>query len=311
MKKLESVNEINALVERGEIDYLLMLCEAYQDRCIVDFVNAVEEKNKRVILLAGPSSSGKTTSSKKICLHLDAVEEEPLYLGTDDYFIDRANIPFDENGKQNFDNLDALDIELFGNQLTDLLAGRIVDLPSYNFVTGVKEFGKRKVRLNSDQRIVIEGIHALNDLMTPTIGQKEKFKIFVCPRPSFHLNDGSLVNGEDVRKIRRTVRDFNKRAWSVESTFEMWDSVVEGERKFIFPFEKNADAFFNTSLPYELCAIKKHIVPLLTAVKENSKHYEEAQRLLNIVNQFASLDDESKIEGDSIIREFIGGSTIG
>ncbi len=310
MKRFENVKEINKYVEDGKNSYLFMISEAYQDRCVVNIINEIEKADKRVVLIAGPSSSGKTSSAKKICLHFDAINIAPLYLGTDDYFIDRANIPLDENGKQNFDSLEALDIELFGNQLDDLLCGKEVSLPTYNFITGMKEYGNRIVKLSENQRIVIEGIHALNDALTPAIDKTEKYKVFVCPKPDFYLSDGSLLIGEDVRKIRRIVRDFNKRGWSVEKTLDMWENVINGEKIYIFPFEDSADYYFNTALPYELCVLKKHIVPLLEKVSKDNAFINEANRLLNIVNQFHSIDDESQIEGDSIIREFIGGSIL-
>lgn len=304
--KIESIGQLNAEIKAGRAEHLFMLSEAYHDRAIVNVVNGIIDSGRRIVLIAGPSSSGKTTTAKKICVHLEASDIEPLYIGTDDYFIDRKLIPFDENGEQNFENLDVLDVQLFNKHLSALLAGEEVDMPQYDFVSGVKRFGQRKTTLSEGQVLVIEGIHALNDALTPNIPREHKFKIFIAPMSTADPS----VEPNDIRKLRRIVRDHTKRAWSALETIKRWDSVIEGEKRNIFPFKGDADASFDTAYVYEPAVLKKYAYPLLEDIPCDSPYYPEAARLMSILDMYVSIEDDSEIELDSIIREFIGGSVL-
>jgi len=286
-----------------------MLGEAYHDRQLVTIVNSIIDSGKRVVLLAGPSSSGKTTTAKKICIHLQAAGFRPLYLGTDDYFINRADIPFGKDGKQNFEGLDALDLELFNDNLKGLLEGKRVDLPRYDFIDGTKHFGERIIRASKDHVFMIEGIHGLNDALTPQIASEDKYKIFVSPL-SAPAAEGVSIKPADIREIRRLVRDYHRRAWGVKQTFAHWPDVIKGEKKNILPFRKNADAEFDSSLFFELAVLKKYAMPLLQTVGKKDAEYDEALRLMKILKPFDPIEDDSLIERDSILREFIGGSAI-
>ena len=304
-----TAKQLNKEIKNGKHEYLFMLGEAYQDRQLITIVNSIIDSKKRVILLAGPSSSGKTTTAKKICLHLQAAGYSPLYLGTDDYFINRADVPFDKDGKQNFEGLEALDLQLFNDNIKGLLEGKKVDLPRYDFLDGTKHFGERVIKSTKDNIFMIEGIHGLNDALTPQIDQKDKFKVFVSPL-SAPSADGVSIKPADIREIRRLVRDYHKRGWGVKQTFAHWPDVIKGEKKNILPFRKYADAEFNSALFYELSVLKKYAMPLLKSVGKKDSEYEEALRLINILKPFDSIEDDSLIERDSILREFIGGSSI-
>ena len=306
---IKTAKQLNTEIKSGNLDNLFMLGEAYYDRQLVTIVNSIIESKKRIILLAGPSASGKTTTAKKICLHLQAAGLSPLYLGTDDYFINRADVPFDKNGKQNFEGVDALDLELFNNNLRGLLDGKKVDLPRYDFPDGTKHFGERVVKARKDNIFMIEGIHGLNDELTPLIDAKDKYKIFVSPL-SAPSAEGSKVKPADIREIRRLIRDYYHRGWSVEETFAHWPDVIRGEKKNILPFRKYADAEFDSALFYELAVLKKYALPLLKKVSKRKKEYAEAQRLLAILEPYDIIEDDSGIERDSILREFIGGGAI-
>ncbi len=304
--RIESIEQLNAEIREGRAEHLFMLSEAYHDRAVVNVVNGIIESGRRVVLIAGPSSSGKTTTAKKICVHLEASGIEPLYMGTDDYFIDRNLIPFNENGEQNFENLDVLDVELFNKHLNALLAGKEVDIPQYDFVRGIKRFGKRKVTLSNDQVLVIEGIHGLNDALTPDVPRNQKFKLFIAPMSTADPS----VDPNDIRKLRRIVRDHAKRGWSALDTIKRWDSVIEGEKKNVFPFKDDADASFDTAYVYEPSVLKKYAYPLLEDISHDDPYYPEALRLMSILDMYVSIEDDSEIEPDSIIREFIGGSIL-
>lgn len=307
---LTTLSDLNMQLKKGWLPEVIQVCEAMHDRRMVQIAEHIRESGKRLILLAGPSSSGKTTTAKKLCIQLRAEGLRPIYLGIDDYYKEREEIPFGEDGLRDFESISAIDTVLFNRQISDLLEGKTVDVPYFDFITGKKVFGTRKVSAAPDRPIVLEGILALTDALTPDLPEDQKFRIYTCPLSALKQPDGSKVKRSDIRKLRRLVRDHAKRGWNLDQTFDMWPKVREGEDANIFPYSKTADEIFNSSQPYELAVLKKHAMPLLLEVKEDDKYYSEAQRLKKLLDQVDSLDDESRIEGDSVVREFIGGGEL-
>ena len=306
---VKTVSDLNRLVASDSFRELVQLSEAYQDKRLIEITNLITEKKKRVILIAGPSGSGKTTTAKKLCIQLKVNGLAPLYLGTDDYFVERENTPLDKNGKRNYEDLEAVDVELFNRNINELLSGEIADLPVFDFMDGKKIFGTRSTKIESNQPIVIEGIHALNDELTREIANEEKFKIFVCPITAIHIEDNAGVDPIDHRMLRRMVRDNKYRGHSAQQTIDMWPSVRRGENKNIFPFENQADINVNTSHIYEIPILKKYAWPLLAAIERDEPEFAEARKMMDFLDEFESYPDDDVIPNDSILREFIGGST--
>lgn len=300
--------DINDRIESGEYRTLIKLSEALHDKKIVEIANRISGEEKKVVLILGPSSSGKTTFAHRLIIQLMVNGMKPLYIGTDDYFVEREDTPLDADGQKNYENIDALDLPLFNRQMKELLEGQEVDMPVFNFKTGHKEFGKRKTRLERNGVIVIEGIHAFNHLLTQQLPEESKFRIYISPLTQINLDSHNRIPTTDTRVIRRIVRDNRNRAHTAAMTLRLWPKVREGENKNIFPLSNEADVFFNTVHIYEMAALKKYAVPLLKEVRQEEEEYAEAQRLLRLFRYVDSLDDESIIAGDSILREFIGGS---
>lgn len=300
--------DINDRIESGAYRTLIKLSEALHDKKIVEIADRISKEEKKVVLILGPSSSGKTTFAHRLIIQLMVNGMKPLYIGTDDYFVEREDTPLDEDGQKNYENIDALDLPLFNRQMKDLLEDREVDMPVFNFKTGHKEFGKRKTRLARNGVIVIEGIHAFNHLLTQQLPEESKFRIYISPLTQINLDSHNRIPTTDTRVIRRIVRDNRNRAHTAAMTLHLWPKVREGENKNIFPLSNEADVFFNTVHVYEMTVLKKYAVPLLKEVRQEEEEYAEAQRLLRLFRYVDSLDDESIIAGDSILREFIGGS---
>ena len=263
---------------------------------------------KRIILIAGPSSSGKTTFARRLCIQLRVNGLQPLYLGTDDYFLNRVDTPKDEDGNYNYEGLDALDIDLFNSNMNDLLAGKEVDLPEFDFMDGVKNFGKRITSITETQPIVIEGIHALNEKLTAQIDPVHKYKIYISPLTQMNMDVHNRVPSTDGRMFRRMVRDFKYRGHSAADTIDSWPKVRAGENVNIFPFNNEADILFNSNLCYETALLKKYVEPLLEEIEIGAPQYSEAQRLLSLLRYYEAIDEEQYVPNNSILREFIGGS---
>ena len=308
--KVSFASDLNRMIEKNESKDLIMLSEALHEKKIAMIAEQIQSAKKRIILIAGPSSSGKTTFAKRLCIQLKVIGLNPLYLGTDDYFVNRDKMIPDENGKLDFEALEAVDLHLFETQMNALLHGEKVDLPEFDFITGKKVFGKRITSIDASQPIVIEGIHGLNPQLTEGIDDSEKFKIYISPLTQINLDAHHRIPTTDARMLRRMVRDNRTRGRDGAVTISSWPSVRHGEEKYIFPFNKEADVFFNSQCVYELAVLKKYATPLLVKVQPDQAEYAEAQRMLQFLSCFESIDDDSIIANNSIIREFIGGSIL-
>lgn len=308
LMKVRYVSDLNKLIDSGGSRELVQLSEALHERRIVEIADQITRQHKRIILIAGPSSSGKTTFARRLCIQLRVNGLEPLYMGTDDYFVEREDTPLDALGERNYEDLDAVDIHLFNQNLNDLLTGKTVDLPTFDFMEGHKVFGKRITSIRGNQPIVIEGIHALNGRLTPEIAEEEKFKIYISPLTALNIDSHNRIVTTDHRMLRRMVRDYKYRGHSAESTIADWPKVRAGEDKNIFPFSNEADVLFNSVHLYEICVLKKYAEPLLEAIRPEDPAYSEAVRMLNFLRFFRIIEDDGLIVNNSILREFIGGS---
>ena len=304
------VTDLNEKIQNNDYEDLIMLQEALHEKKISNIADEIKKNNKRIILICGPSSSGKTSFAKRLCIQLRVIGLDPLYLGTDDYFVERTETPLDENGEKDFESIKAVDVALFNKQMNELLNGQKVDLPTFDFVTGTKKYGKRIVSIGKDQPIVIEGIHALNEILTSDIDDYEKYRIYISPLTQLNIDNHNRIPTTDARMLRRLVRDYQFRGKSAHKTIEEWPKVRKGEDQNIFPYLGQADVFFNTNYIYELAVLKKYAEPLLKQVKEEEPEYAEAQRMLSFLRFFETMPDDSMIANNSLLREFIGGSVI-
>ena len=302
------VSDLNRKIEEGKFKELIQLSEALHERRIVEIADMITKQKKRIILIAGPSSSGKTTFAQRLCIQLRVNGLQPLYMGTDDYFVEREETPLDEFGEKNYEDLDAVDIHLFNQNINDLLAGKTVDMPTFDFITGHKVFGKRFTSIRSNQPIVIEGIHALNEDLTRELPTEQKFKIYISPLTQLNIDSHNRVVTTDHRMLRRMVRDYKYRGHSAQSTISSWPKVRAGEDKNIFPYSNEADVLFNSVHLYEISVLKKYAKPLLEAITPDEPEYSDAVWMLNFLRFFKTVDDDSAIVNNSILREFIGGS---
>ena len=305
---MADLNDVTLDKERSRT--IVQLSEALHDKKIVQIANRITEEKKRMILILGPSSSGKTTFARRLLIQLMVNGLKPLYIGTDDYFVEREDTPRDENGEYDFESIDAVDIELFNNNMNDLLLGKEVDMPIFDFITGHKEFGKRITTLEENQPIIVEGIHAFNHALTGEIDDSEKFKIYISPLTQLNLDAHNRIPATDTRLFRRIIRDARTRDHTAEETLKRWYKVHEAESVNIFPYTHEADVFFNSVHLYEMAVIKKYAEPLLNKVKDDSPEYAAASRLLRELRYVSKFGDDSYINNDSILREFIGGGTI-
>ena len=300
--------DLNRHIAEGRAKDLVLLSEALHEKNISDIADEINRRGSRLVLIAGPSSSGKTTFARRLCTQLRVNGMDPLYMGTDDYFVERGETPLDEKGEPDYENLGALDIGLFNDNMNALLEGREVDLPEFDFMEGKKIFGKRITSIGKDQPIVIEGIHALNEKLTEQIDKKEKFKIYISPLTQLNIDRHNRLPLTDARMLRRMVRDFKYRGHSAANTIKAWPKVRAGENSNIFPYSNDADVLFNTVLEYEIPVLKKYVCPLLEEIGPDEPEHGEAVRILKFLEFFSIIEDDSMIPNNSIIREFIGGS---
>jgi len=308
--KMGNVAGLNHLISEGKGQELIYMAETLQNRRISKIVDQIVEASDyvKVVLIAGPSSSGKTTTSKKIAIQLKMYGFNPLNVSTDDYFVDKKDTPKDENGDYDFECLDAIDVDMFNDHMTNLIGGVEVNIPTYNFLLGKKEYHKEnKIKLGKKDILIVEGIHGLNPKLTKNIPTKNKFKIYISPLTQINIDDHNKINTTDTRLLRRIVRDYKYRGYSAEETLSSWHSVRRGEEKFVFPFQDSADTILNSALIYELSALKPHVLPLLYSVSRDSEEYIEAKRLIYFLRNFLPISSED-VPKESHLREFIGGS---
>lgn len=305
---VEYLSDLNRKVGNGEFKEIALLSEALHEKKIAEMADEICRGGKRIVLIAGPSSSGKTTTARRLCIQLQVNGMKPIYLGTDDYFVERSETPVDENGEPDFECLETVDIELFNKHMNALLAGETVDIPEFDFINGTKVFGKRLTSIGEDQPIVIEGIHALNQELTKYIDDEWKYRIYISPFVQLNMDNHNRIATTDARMLRRMVRDSRSRGRDAATTITEWPKVRRGEDKYIFPYNGEADVLFNTALAYELCILKKYAVPLLEEVKPGERGYSEASRLKKMLCFVESVEDDSVVPNNSILKEFIGGS---
>lgn len=303
---VDYVVKLNDMIADGRVFDLIKISEALHAKKIAQIADEICQKKRRLILIAGPSSSGKTTFANRLKIQLQVNGLRPVTISTDDYFVDRQFTPLDENGNYNFECIEAVDTELFNNNLLSLMRGEEVELPIFDFKEGKKNFGQKKMKIDVYQPIIIEGIHGLNEKLTSSIAKKDKFKIYISALTQLNIDDHNRIPTTDTRLIRRMVRDHRDRGHSAVKTIAMWHSVRKGEEQNIFPFQEQADAMFNSALPYELAVLKKYATPLLENIDEHVPEKVEAKRLLKFLNYFLSIEDESYIPYTSILKEFIG-----
>ena len=289
---------------------VILMSEAIQENKIAQLADIIAKRKDtlKMILIAGPSSSSKTTFAKRLGMQLRVNGLKPVTIGTDDYFVERENTPRDENGDYDFETIDALDLELFNDHLTRLISGEEVVIPTFDFKNGTKHYYEdKKMHLADDEILVIEGIHCLNNKLTEKIPTENKFKIYISDLTVLNIDPYNRISTTDTRLIRRIVRDYNYRGYSALDTLKRWTSVNNGENKNIFPFQEEADAMFNSSLVYELAVLGKYAKPLLKEVDNTNPEYSEAKRMLSFLEYFEEID-ETPIPANSLLREFIGGS---
>lgn len=303
---IDNIGQLNDIVLKDKINSTIQVAEAIHQRNLVELVLDIEKrKNIKMILIAGPSSSGKTTFAQKLGVQLRLTGFNPITISMDNYFVERKDTPLGEDGKYDFERVDALDIELFNNQMRDLINGKKVELPEFDFYEGKKHYNGKFLKLEKNDILIIEGIHALNPILTEFTPAENKYKIYIAPIATLNIDGYTKTSSSDGRLLRRMVRDYTTRGHSVERTFELWVNVKKGEEKYIFPFIDTADYVYNSNLIYEPCVMKTFAQPLLLQVENTSKYYAEARRLYEYLNNFLPIET-TNIPIDSIIREFIG-----
>lgn len=302
------VSDVNNVVIEGKIKEFIELNEIKQNNDLLKIASEIEKNlnNIKLVLIAGPSSSGKTTTSKKLSLYLKSKGINPFVLSTDDFFKNRIDTPKNENGEYEYDIPEALDIDLFNEKLTSLIKGEETLLPTYNFLTGEKEYKHPPVSLKNRDLIIVEGIHTLNEMLTSKIDRKNKLKIYISPFTPLDLDRHNHVSTVDLRLIRRLVRDYRTRGYNAEETLKNWRVVRRSEEKYIFPYQKEADIVLNTALIYELGVLKTYAVPILFSVSYHSEYYSEALRIINFLKSFLNISD-SMLPETALLREFVGG----
>ena len=312
--RLSNAGDVNKAIQRGYASELIQVSEALQEKKIVKIAEDIDERFHReqdpirLVLITGPSSSGKSTFCKRLSVQLLACGLRPLSFSTDDYFVNRVDTPKLPNGQYDFDNIEAVDYKLLGDHLSRLMNGETVEIPEYNFVTGKREYNGKKLRLSNDSVLIIEGIHALNPLLTKGVANELKYKIYISALTSISLDDHNWIPTQDNRLLRRIIRDYNKGAFTARETISQWKNVCEAEDQWIFPFQETADVMFNSALNIEFAVLRTHAELILSSVPKNCAEYSEAHRLLKFIHYFIPISDQ-EIPPTSIMREFVGGSS--
>ena len=306
---LRSVGEFNKACIDNQAFNLIKIAEALHEKKVASIADMIQSRPEvKVILVSGPSSSGKTTFSKRLSVQLMVSKLKPVSISLDDYFINRENTPLDENGNKDFESLYALDLDFFHKQMEQLFAGEEIDMPTYDFETGKRVFKGSKLKLEPDTLLILEGIHALNPELTRGIPENALFKIYVSALTTISIDEHNWIPTADTRLLRRIIRDYRYRGYSARDTIGRWPSVRKGEEKWIFPFQENADIMFNSALIFELAVLKRHVVPILEQVPKFCEEYTETHRLLRFLRYFVAIED-NEIPPTSLLREFVGGSS--
>lgn len=305
---INTVGDFNTACQLGRTTDLINIAEALQEKRIAGIADDIHRKGARIVLISGPSSSGKTTFSKRLSIQLMTNGLHPVALSLDDYFVNRELTPLDENGEYDFESLYAVDLPYFNTQLNALLLGEEVELPRFDFTTGQRVLTGQRLRIDAHTVLIIEGIHALNPELTSHIPDEDKYKVYVSALTSIMLDEHNYIPTTDNRLLRRILRDYKYRNYSAESTISRWPSVRKGEDKWIFPYQEHADAMFNSALLFELAVLRSHLIPILERVKENSPEYSEAYRLRKFLQYFEPIPDKD-LPPTSLLREFLGGSS--
>lgn len=304
--KADTVGALNDIICNGQHGEFIRTNEALHEKSIASIADTIYSQGKKIILIAGPSSSGKTTFAHRLSIQLRVNGLKPHIISMDNYFVNREHVPIDEFGQPDFENIQAIDVEQINSDLASLLKGEIVEIPKFSFMTGTREAYGKLLRLDTDDILIIEGIHGLNEKVTATIPKQSKFKIFISALTQLNMDDHNRIATTDTRLIRRIVRDNQFRNFGAIKTIEMWPSVGRGEERYIFPFQEDADAMFNSALVYEMCILKQFAEPLLFKIDNSLPEYAEAKRLIKFLDSFIGISSE-EVPKNSILREFIGG----
>ncbi len=312
--RLSNAGDVNKAIMRGHASELIQVSEALQEKKIVQIAEEIDRRFHRkkdpvrLVLITGPSSSGKSTFCKRLSVQLLACGLRPISFSTDDYFVNRVDTPKLPNGDYDFDNVEAVDHQLLGEHLSRLMKGETVEVPEYNFVTGKREWNGKRLRLSGDTVLIIEGIHALNPLLTKGVSDSLKYKVYISALTSISLDDHNWIPVRDNRLLRRIIRDYNKGAYTAQQTISQWKNVCEAEEQWIFPYQETADVMFNSALNIEFAVLRIHAELILASVPKNCPEYSEAHRLLKFIHYFLPISDK-EIPPTSIMREFVGGSS--
>lgn len=305
---ISNASDLNEKISKGEAGNVIRLAEAYYSNQLAAISEEISQnKNIKLVLIAGPSSAGKTTSCKKLAVNLESKGLKPHQISMDDYFFDRDKTPRLENGKLDTESINAIDITLFNKQLMQLLNGEKVEVPTYNFILGKREYNGRVLQIGKDDIILIEGLHCLNEDLTMAIDRNLKYKIYISPLTQLNIDKHNRIHTSDTRKLRRIVRDNKYRGYGASQTLNMWRDIRDGEEKYIFPYQDDSDAMLNSALIYEIGVLKTYAEPLLFNVSEDDPAYPEALRLINFLRNFLPIPSE-EVPNDSVLREFIGNS---
>ncbi|MBR4881648.1 MAG: nucleoside kinase [Clostridia bacterium] len=306
-----TVSDINRLITEGKVNWLINVSEIWQEQKISEIARQIKDNiaRKKIIMISGPSSSGKTSFANRLALHLKVLGISACAISLDDYYLPRERIPLDENGNYDFETIEALDYELFNKNVYDLIEGKKAELPIFDFKSSAPRAETRSLTLGNDEVIIVEGIHGLNDKLTSNISTDNKYRIYCTALTALCRDDGTKIRSRTTRLIRRLIRDYNFRGTGVERTLEQWPFVEQGAEKYIFPFTDSADIIFNSSILYEHCVYKIYLNELLFGMTEGTSGYETVQDLTDLVNRFKLIDREF-VPKTSLVREFVGGSTL-